>query len=152
MHRHLPIVAIPLIPVLLGLASCGLGTANLRSGQGGLAPCADRHCVSSLERDPKWAIEPLRYTGSQDEARRRLLATLRELPRCDVIADTPDYIYAQVTTFTMRFIDDVEFLFSHPGVIEVRSSSRIGYYDFGANRDRVELIRASFSDDRPAAK
>jgi uncharacterized protein (DUF1499 family) len=30
-------------------------------------------------------------------------------------------------------------------IIHVRSSSRVGYYDFGVNRRRVERIRARFA-------
>ena len=41
------------------------------------------------------------------------------------------------------YTDDLELLWlpEHKRV-EVRSSSRIGYYDFGVNRERVEALRA----------
>ena len=42
----------------------------------------------------------------------------------------------------LRFVDDVEFnLRPEAGIIAVRSASRVGYYDFGANRSRVEKLR-----------
>ena len=45
--------------------------------------------------------------------------------------------------------DDVEFLFSSDqSVIEVRSSSRVGYYDFGKNRRRIEDVRKRWDTGR----
>ena len=42
----------------------------------------------------------------------------------------------------MRFTDDLEFLLDRErGVIDVRSASRVGYSDLGANRKRVEALR-----------
>ena len=54
------------------------------------------------------------------------------------------YIHAEVTSAIMRYDDDVEFLFVTDQRIDVRSSSRIGYYDFGVNRERVDALRAGF--------
>ena len=47
----------------------------------------------------------------------------------------------------MGFVDDVEFLFPKEKIIHVRSASRIGYSDFGANRRRVEHLRELFTKD-----
>ncbi|WP_181349310.1 DUF1499 domain-containing protein [Thalassobacillus sp. CUG 92003] len=42
-----------------------------------------------------------------------------------------------------RFKDDVEFYFDdQAGLVQFRSTSRVGYYDFGVNRKRME----EFSD------
>ena len=46
----------------------------------------------------------------------------------------------------MGFIDDVGFYFQVPGVIAVRSASRLGYSDLGTNRRRIEEIRKVFSE------
>ena len=46
-----------------------------------------------------------------------------------------------------KFIDDVEFYFpSNESVINVRSSSRLGDFDFGVNRTRLEQIRLALQD------
>jgi len=44
----------------------------------------------------------------------------------------------------MGFVDDVEFFFPDTAVIHMRSASRVGYSDFGANRKRLEKIRQRF--------
>ncbi len=52
---------------------------------------------------------------------------------------------AEFRSALFGFADDVEFHFDPPGVIQVRSASRIGYSDFGVNRKRVEAIRTRFA-------
>lgn len=63
-----------------------------------------------------------------------------------MITREPGYIYAQNTTLWFKFTDDMEFLLDQPSsLIQVRSSSRLGRKDFGANRARMEAVRAQFS-------
>jgi len=46
----------------------------------------------------------------------------------------------------MGFIDDVELLFVRTEqLIQVKSASRVGKSDLGANRKRVELLRDSLN-------
>ena len=109
-----------------------------------LLPCPDSpNCVSSQSRDAEHFVEPFRYEGSQSHARERLLSVLRSMGGANVVESSPTYVRAEFTSAVFRFVDDVEFYF--PGdatVIHVRSASRVGYYDFGANRKRVERIRS----------
>ncbi|MGQ0620038.1 MAG: DUF1499 domain-containing protein [Panacagrimonas sp.] len=132
----------------IALSGCGLGSANLRPAAGPLAGCdGGPHCVSSQSKNQDRRIAPISYSGTREEARRHLLAVLGATPRLKLVASTPDYVHAEITTRLMRYVDDVEFLFSptQPS-IDVRSSSRIGYYDFQTNRDRIEDIRVRFTE------
>lgn len=44
-----------------------------------------------------------------------------------------------------RFVDDVEFVLDvAAGLVHARSASRVGYYDFGVNRKRIETLRSLF--------
>ena len=55
-----------------------------------------------------------------------------------------NYIHATFTTTIMRYVDDVEFhLRESDGIIAVRSASRVGHSDLGANRKRIETIRSN---------
>ena len=56
------------------------------------------------------------------------------------------FIYVDFFSEVFGFVDDVEFYFNKPGVIEFRSASRIGYSDLGVNRKRMEAIRRKFND------
>lgn len=59
------------------------------------------------------------------------------------------YLWATFSTRIFRFIDDLELrLDEENGVMHVRSSSRVGYSDMGANRRRVEDLRLRFGKSR----
>jgi uncharacterized protein (DUF1499 family) len=45
----------------------------------------------------------------------------------------------------MGYVDDVEFRKAADGV-HVRSASRVGYGDMGANKKRVEALRAALAE------
>ncbi len=114
-----------------------------------LAPCPDSpNCVSSLSEDPDHHIEPFRYATSTHVAQEQLLAVLRSLPRVGIVTSEPTYVHAEFTSAVFRFVDDVEFNFvDQDKIVQIRSASRVGYYDFGANRRRMEEIRKRFQAD-----
>ena len=111
--------------------------------QGKLSSCPDSpNCVSSQSDDPSQFIQPLSYTDSATEVKFRLQAVIQSMPRSRIVSNTNTYIHAEYTSLIFRFVDDVEFLFDEKKkLIHVRSASRVGYSDLGANRNRVEEIR-----------
>lgn len=152
-RRSNPRKAVAIALLSCALCACGIGSNTLRPDGGGLADCdGGPHCVSSSAGNPERRIEPLHYAGSRESARRRLLAVLGAMPRLTLVESQPDYIHAEVRTPLMRYVDDLEFLFAVTApMIEVRSSSRIGYYDFGVNRERIDAIREDFARSAEAA-
>ena len=123
-------------------SSPALGITN-----GKLAPCPDSpNCVSSQSNDSANSIEPLRYSDTQTEAKDRLLGIIESLPRTQIQKNEEHYVHVIFTSLLFRFADDVEFYFSEKEkLIHVRSASRVGYSDLGANRKRVEDIRIKFN-------
>lgn len=90
-------------------------------------------------------IAPLAFRGDAAMAMQRLAGVLQVHERTVLMVRRPDYLYAQCSTQVLRFTDDVEFwLDRNAGVIQVRSASRLGQGDLGANRARIEKIRAQF--------
>jgi uncharacterized protein (DUF1499 family) len=64
-----------------------------------------------------------------------------------IITQNHEYWHVEFTTLLLRFIDDVEIYFEESkAVIHVRSASRLGYWDLGVNRRRVERIRSRFEE------
>ena len=156
--------------IVVGLPAAALvaGQMNLLSGRrpqdlgardGLLKPpvAASWNSVSSqAARHPHTdyhEIAPLRYQGDGNAAFRRLADIVQALPGATVITSQPDYLYAEFETPMLKFVDDVEFLLDQPaGVIQMRSASRLGRKDFGANRKRLEAIRQRFdAQPLPAA-
>lgn len=149
--------------VLISIAVVGAGQAGLLAGSppasigvrdGRLAPPSlTPNSVSSqasLYPDhPQRAyasIEPLAFTGDPDLAMQRLTRALVAMPRTTVVEQQGDYLRAEAESPWLRFRDDMEFWIDRPSqVIHVRSASRLGRKDFGANRARVEALRARFA-------
>ncbi len=154
--------------LLLILALAILALAILIAGQAGLlrskmpddlgikdgklkSPSRTENSVSS--QADLWAehpmqayarIAPFKVTGDGSAEMAKLAATQQAMPRTVIVQQDAGYIYAQCTTQILKFTDDIEFyLDKAAGVIHVRSASRIGRKDLGANRTRVEQIRAA---------
>ena len=120
-----------------GLLKAPATTPNSVSSQASLHPENPRHAEAQ--------IAPLRYTGDGAAALARLKALVEATPGAQVVTNEPGYLYATYTTPLMRYVDDVEFwLDPAGGVIQVRSASRLGKSDLGANRARVEALRLRF--------
>ena len=119
-----------------------LGVSN-----GKLAPCPHSpNCVSSQAppADRAHFIEPLKFQGDAKQAIEKLRQLLLTLPQVSVVEARADYLYAEFRSALMGFVDDVEF-WCDGRVIQVRSASRLGYSDLGANRKRIEMLRAAYS-------
>jgi len=133
------------LPIIGGLG-CARTDIGLRNGR--LLPCPNSpNCVSSQDEKKSHKIAPLAYSCSKEKARKKLETLLKSMAGCEIKSKSDDYIHAIFKSRLFRFTDDVEFYFPEkPGLIHVRSASRIGYYDFGVNRKRVEKIRELFSE------
>ena len=63
-----------------------------------------------------------------------------------IITKQDNYLYAEFQTKVLKFIDDVEFVLDESAsVIQMRSASRLGRKDLGANRNRLEVVRRKFN-------
>ena len=155
------IVIVVLVVAGIGAGQFGLlkGTPPIDIGvrEGRLkAPSATQNSVSSqaaLYPDhPQRAyasIAPLALNGDGPATLARIKTIVQATPGAAVITSEPDYLYAQYTTRLMKYVDDVEFWFDPvEGVVQVRSASRLGQSDLGANRTRVEAVRAALAASR----
>ena len=108
-----------------------------------LAPCGSRpNCVCSrADAEARHRVEPFAVSGDGAAAFNRLKDLLTGMSRTAIVTATDDYVHAVCRT-RRGFADDLECrLCRADGVIHVRSASRLGYYDFGVNRARVEALR-----------
>jgi len=129
-----------LLPFLTACAGEPPQNIGIRNGQ--LTPCPDSpNCVSSFHDDETHGIAPLSADLDAIEA------VLVNQERTNIVSKDGNYLYAEFTTAIMGFVDDVEFLFDpSAGLTHVRSASRLGYSDLGANRNRIEAIRSALEN------
>jgi len=105
------------------------------------------NCVSSQARDPQHHVPPLRFSGPRDGVMKRVSNVVQSLPGARLEIATDTYLHARVRTPLFRFVDDLELLLdAEAGLIHVRSASRAGTWDLGANRRRVERLRRELED------
>ena len=113
-----------------------------------LARCGPRpNCVCSrADADARHRVEPFAATADPAAAFGRLKTLLSGTPRVTLLTATDDYLHAVCRT-RLGFADDLECrLCRAGGIIHVRSASRLGYYDLGANRARIERLRKALGE------
>ena len=117
------------------------------SPQASLADCpATPNCVCSSASRPENKIDPIELREPVPDARAKLELIIQELPRSRIVVSHNHYLRAEFRSLVFGFVDDLELLFDEQQqVIGVRSASRIGYSDLGANRRRVEGIRRRYA-------
>ena len=138
--------------VIFGLAVGCATVAPPESGAEGvteLAACdGPPRCVVSRDDAGDRRIDPLRFDASPGVARLALMQWLTGQEGVEVAIASDHYIHAVFTTPRLRYRDDVEFLIraDQGGTrIDVRSASRIGWYDWNTNRNRVEGLRRALT-------
>jgi uncharacterized protein (DUF1499 family) len=133
-------------------------TFGVRQGQ--LASCPpQRDCVSSQDPDPNLHIAPLVYTSTRDQARSDLLIAISVVGQGRIVSNHRNYIRIEYpitdkAEATSKYyyqpenaVDDVEFyLEPDKNVIEMRSIAKLGLFDVGANRARLEQVRSAFAE------
>lgn len=133
-----------ILTVALAVSGCAAFTEH-RTGvvDGHLSACPQwPRCVNSDSDNPDKKVPPLRITGATETAWQAAQKAVANMPRTKIITKRNGYIHAEVISPWHFYTDDLELLLRRPeNVIAVRSSGRIGYYDFHVNRDRVEALR-----------
>lgn len=147
------VLALPIVVLVtffgLGMYSETGRAPGLKNGQ--LTPCSskpncvsseaspsDTHSVAALEWDSSTANEPFMNV-------RKVLQSMG----AEIIYSDESYLASTFTSGIFHFVDDVEFRIDQGSkLIHIRSASRVGYSDLGANRKRVEKISAALDSLR----
>lgn len=128
----------------------------------GLKPCdAAPHCfcssttIEDAENDPMHTISPWLWPpslGGKQEAFQQLLSVIKSYPPgqsnidgggFQIVKVEDGYLYVQFESLKNGYIDDLEIATVGDGndrTVQIRSSSRIGYLDFGVNAKRINWI------------
>jgi uncharacterized protein (DUF1499 family) len=115
---------------------------------GTLGRCPDTpNCVQTGLRHPE-GTKALYLAGGLDrgDVMRRLRTVVESSLRARVVTETDRYLHAEVTSLIFRFVDDLELFITDSDELVVRSASRIGRSDLGANGRRVEQLRTALAE------
>lgn len=123
----------------------GLGLTD-----GELMPCpSSPNCVSTQAspEDVEHYAEPIVYTGDRMKTQLLIESFILNNGNAHLVSSTLGYVHFEVKSPLVGYIDDVEFyLPAADSVVHVRSASRVGYSDFGTNRERVRQIQSLLVD------
>jgi uncharacterized protein (DUF1499 family) len=135
-------LAICLLVALLCLGCSGRRPST--AGLGPIAPCTGPPtCLSSEANIGPRYVRPFVLNVGAEEAWRVVVEVVSEMPRTRIVAQNDRALHAEVTSFLFRFVDDLELrLRPEDGEIDIRSASRTGYGDMGANVRRVNTLRS----------
>lgn len=132
-----------ILPAVLLAAGCaGMTERSTGIVDGGLTDCpAAPRCVSSQAGDPDKRVPALRLQEPADRAWPMVREAVAAMPRTTIVTVDDRYLHAEVISPWRVYTDDLELMLEpEAGRIQVRSSARIGYYDFQVNRERVESL------------
>ena len=131
--------------LLVVAVSCVGPDVGLEDGRLRACPSSPNCVCSDVEPGSAAHVEPFPVPEGVEPA--AAFAGLVRLvdERASIASREPDYVHAVFKTRLMRFRDDFEArLAPEDRLIHVRSASRLGYSDLGANRRRVEELRAAY--------
>ncbi len=115
---------------------------------GQLVPCPDTpNCVSSQAARERVRVAPFELGDDPAAGFAALVELIAAEPGARIEARTDRYVHATFRTRHLGFVDDLELALDPAArVAHVRSASRIGHSDLGANRSRVAALHARWSD------
>ncbi|WP_207774355.1 DUF1499 domain-containing protein [Abyssibacter profundi] len=141
-QRWLPVGALALLGAL-GLGGCAaIGEHRVGlTAEGRLQPCPPApRCVSSQAQVQQRSVRPLVLRTDRPDVWSAVRDTVSAQPRTVIVDSRRDYLRAEVSSPWGVYTDDLELL-RQSDRIDLRSTARLGYYDFGVNRERVNALR-----------
>lgn len=116
---------------------------------GRLTPCPGTpNCVcSEFDDDQAHFVEPFELPAETAAAALARLRSAISEQGGRIRVEREDYLAATYSSPLFGFIDDLEIrIDTAAGLVHVRSASRVGHGDLGANRKRVERLRDLLRD------
>ena len=75
------------------------------------------------------------------------MKVIDSLKNARIVTSDENFIHVEFVSPLFKFVDDVEFLLEENSqTVQLKSASRVGSYDFGANRKRMDLIRDLYEE------
>ena len=113
---------------------------GLKNGKLAVCPQDMKNCVCTEYQD-NFTIAPL--VGSSKSIWDSVKTVVSAEAGYELQSSSEDYLHFTHKSKLMGFIDDVEFRLESKGkkfLVHCRSASRLGYWDLGANRKRVQTL------------
>jgi len=108
--------------------------------EGKLSNCPEdmKNCVCSFDSG-RFQVSPLKVQG--EGAIEKIVSCIESLAGYQLQKKEQNYAHFIFQSSVFKFTDDIELLQTEQGTVHIRSASRLGYWDLGANKKRVEKLR-----------
>lgn len=123
------------------------GQAPGLTANGQLSRCGEKpncRCTEYAE-DASHFSAPLPLNTSTAVAALARMKTVIQAEGGEIITENTHYLAATFTSAVFGFVDDLELrVDAESGVMHLRSASRVGYSDMGANQKRINALIAAY--------
>ncbi|AIY05440.1 FAD-dependent pyridine nucleotide-disulfide oxidoreductase [Planococcus sp. PAMC 21323] len=103
------------------------------------------NAISSQTTKQEMHVPAWPYNGNKHMAKQSLLRMLENYEGIKIQQNDGNYVHAVAVSKPLGFKDDIEFYFNDQAErIEYRSASRVGYSDWGVNRERYDDMRGRY--------
>jgi uncharacterized protein (DUF1499 family) len=138
------VVLIVIAFFILGVVSKKGEALGLKDGHLQACTSTDNCVISEVVDGNENTVEPFVYTGEKADFFSKVQDAVTTLGGKITTAEG-DYIAATFTSGIFGFVDDVELRVTDDNLLHFRSASRVGRKDFGANKKRVDALKAVLS-------
>lgn len=137
LEHMLAMLRILTLVLLLALAGTAYAKCTYQ-----LLPCPNSpNCVSTNDPVLERRFIKMYLQQSTADAWINVRNAVAEFKRVEFVEERYGYLRAKVSSFLFGFVDDLEVtLCDGGGSLAVRSASRMGHWDIGANRRRLEVL------------
>lgn len=152
MHKLLIALVAVVVLGLIARVAIGFFSANKvatgltvnNANEAALSGCDDlRNCTASTAITTSNHVEPFDYIGPASDVINKFSTLIASQSHTKIVQQDANYLHATYKTALLGFTDDLELLLDEStGILQVRSASRLGKSDLGANRKRIEALRA----------
>ncbi|MBP2640009.1 MAG: hypothetical protein H6Q66_960 [Firmicutes bacterium] len=109
---------------------------------------ASANAISSQTSDPGKRVEPFVFKENLEKTK-ETITKIAIAQGATLLKKEHSYFHFVYKAPIIPFRDDVEFFFDETtNLVHFRSASRVGYSDFGVNRDRYEKIKKMYDNSQ----
>lgn len=104
------------------------------------------NCVNTLDTRDEFKMAPLPFKEDFEKTKKKLMNVLKGFTEAKLVRDDGHVLFYEFTSRWLKFVDDVIFyLDDETKMIHFKSASRVGYYDFKKNRERMTAITNKYN-------
>jgi len=131
------------------MGSSVAGGFEQRDGENRLLDCPDMpNCQGTESSRVSQQVDRVAIYNDPDKTMEKVVSIVGAQTGAELVSQDGSYAHFTFTSATLQFVDDVEFLMSDDRQsVQLRSASRLGKSDLGANEKRIKELNTVLSGE-----